>query len=98
MLDFYLLPDDQNIPDYPEEGEGQGIGGLDQVTFERLKFKKIIPERFDYYADFRWDRALVQQILENIQKQLGDDTDVKPLRRMLDAAKERDSGLVAYAD
>ena len=98
MLDFYLLPDDQNATDYPEEAEGKRIGYLDQLTFERLKFKKIIPERFDYHADFRWDRVLIRHIRENIQKQLEDDSDVKPLLRILDAAKAQDSGLFAYAD
>lgn len=96
MLDFYLLADDQKIPNYPEATIGDTIGGLDYRTFERLKVKKIIPDQFDYYSDFRWDTALILQIRDNIQKQVLSDTDVQLLLKLLDKAK--DNGLVAYAD
>jgi hypothetical protein len=98
MLDFYLLADEKNAPDYPEETGGNMIGQLDQQTFERLKLKKIIPERFDYHTDFRWNKDLIQQIRENIQKQAIPDSDVSPLLQMLNAAQAQDSGLIAYAD
>lgn len=98
MLDFYLLADEKNAPDYPEETGSNMIGQLDQQTFERLKLKKIIPERFDYHTDFRWNKDLIQQIRENIQKQAIPDSDVSPLLQMLNAAQAQDSELIAYAD
>lgn len=98
MLDFYLLADDQPMPDYPKEGEVKLIGSIDDRVFERLKVKKIIPERFDYYADFRWDSALTEQIKGNILKHANGDGDLQPLLEMLDIAQAHDSGLVAFAD
>nr|WP_199079621.1 hypothetical protein [Pedobacter sp. ASV19] len=98
MLDFYLLPDEKNVPNYPEETGGNVIGQINQQTFERLKLKKIIPERFDYHSDFRWDKDLIKEIRKNIQKQAIPDSDVSPLLQMLDAAQTQDSGLIAYAD
>lgn len=68
MLDFYLLADVENVYGYPEEAGRVVIGSLDDETFERLKGKKIIPERFNYYSDFRWDMSLVLQIRNNIQR------------------------------
>lgn len=98
MLDFYLLNDEQHTPGYPEEAGARLIGSLDDRTFESLKAKKIIPERFDYYSDFRWDTILVRQISENVQKHLRTDTDIQPLSLMLDIAVKNGSGLVAYGD
>lgn len=99
MLDFYLLPDDQSAPSYPEETGLKFIGGLDDQTFERLKHKKIIADRFDYYADFRWDTTLVRQIREYIStKQMLADKDVRQLIELLDIADDAGSGIIAYAD
>jgi hypothetical protein len=98
MLDFYLLADEKKAPNYPEQTGVNIIGQIDQQTFERLKLKKIIPERFDYHSDFRWDKDLIQQIGKNIQKQAIPDSDVNTLLQMLDAAQAQDSGLIAYAD
>ena len=98
MLDFYLLADNQNMPNYPEEGDRKLIGSIGDQIFERLKVKKIIPERFDYHSDFRWDTSLIQQIRVNIPKHIVSDNDVQALLLLLDIAKSYDSGLVAYAD
>ncbi|WP_132225931.1 hypothetical protein [Pedobacter sp. ok626] len=98
MLDFYLLDDDENAPGYPEEAGINIVGSIDFETFERLKAKKIIPERFDYHSDFRWDMSLVQQIRSNIQKQAPNDSGVGPLLQLLDIAKAHGSGLMAFAD
>lgn len=98
MLDFYLLADDQKQLSFPEETGAKIVGHMNDQTFERLKVKKIIPERFNYYADFRWDRALIQQISNNIQKNGLNDTDIQSLLKLLDVAKEQDSGLMAFAD
>lgn len=98
MLDFYLLADDQKQLSFPEETGAKIVGHMNDQTFERLKVKKIIPERFDYYSDFRWDRALIQQIRENIPEKWLNDSDVNPLMQLLDLAKAQDSGLMAFAD
>lgn len=98
MLDFYLLNDQQHMPPYPEETGMQFIGSLDDRTFKSLKAKRIIPERFDYYSDFRWDTTLVCQIRENIQDHVPADTDVRSLSLLLDIAIENGSGLMAYGD
>ena len=47
MLDFYLIDDHQAKPNYPEQKDLQFIGELDDQTFNRLKNKKIIADRFD---------------------------------------------------
>ena len=98
MLHFYSLADDQSMPSYPKEGEHKLLGSLDDQIFERLKVKKIIPERFDYYSDFRWSIALIQQIRVNILNHPRSDSDVQSLLSLLHIANSHDSGLVAYAD
>ena len=97
MLDFYLIPDIQPTPGSPESLEH--VGALDSRTFRLLKEKHIIPPHYDYYTDFRWNNDLVQQ-LENtiLNTSLLADTDVQRLLVLLRAAREAQSGLVAYAD
>jgi len=98
MLDFYLLADDQSMPSYPKEGGNKLLGTVDAQIFERLKVKKIIPERFNYYSDFRWSKALIQEIRVNILKHPLSDSDVQSLLSLLDIANSHNSGLVAYTD
>lgn len=98
MLDFYLLADDKNVLGYSEETGAKLVGHMDDQTFERLKVKNIIPERFDYYSDFRWDRSLIRQISENIPEKWLNDIDIKQLTQLLDLAKAHDSGLMAVVD
>ncbi|MNK20320.1 hypothetical protein D3C87_385570 [compost metagenome] len=98
MLDFYLLADVENAPGYPEAARINNVGSIDFETFERLKAKRIIPERFDYHSDFRWDTVLIRQIWSNIQKQAPSDSDMQPLLQLLDEAIANGSGLAAYAD
>lgn len=66
MLDFYLIDDLQAKPNYPDPKDLKFVGGLDNQTFKRLKDKKIIADRFDYYSDFRWDTTLIKQISKTI--------------------------------
>lgn len=96
MLDFYLIPDNQPTPGSPENLET--AGALDSHTFRQLK-KKIIPPHYDYYTDFRWNSTIVQR-MENtlLQTGLPPDADVQQLLALLRTARERQSGLVAYAD
>lgn len=99
MLDFYLIRDDQTKPGYPEQAALELIGSLDSETFERLKKQKIISDRFDYYADFRWDTSLIKQIKTTIQqRKVQIDIDIKQLVSLLDVAEKNQSGLMAYGD
>lgn len=98
MLDFYLLSDDKNALSYPEEFEGKVVGNIDYQTFERLKGKKIIPEKFDYHSDFRWDTSLIRQIRGSIKKHALSDNDLQGLVQLLDLAKANGRGLIAFTD
>lgn len=98
MLDFYFLKDDVTKP-----GNGPSAldfaGNLDDKTFSNLQKKGIIDNRFDYYSDFRWSELLLKQIRERIDlKQMQTDTDVVKLLRLIDAALNQKSGLIAYGD
>ncbi|MET3877603.1 hypothetical protein [Chitinophaga sp. OAE865] len=98
MLDFYLIPDIQPTPGSP--GSLEQAGELDSRTFGLLKEKKIIPPQYDYYTDFRWNNTLIQQLENTIlmKPALQADTDVQQLLLLLRAAREKQSGLIAYAD
>jgi hypothetical protein len=98
MLDFYFLKDDVTKLD-----NGPSVldfaGNLDDKTFSNLQKKGIIDNRFDYYSDFRWSELLLKQIRERIDlKQMLTDTDVVKLLRLIDAALNQKSGLIAYGD
>lgn len=99
MLDFYILKDDQALPNYPKQLGLEFVGGLDEKTFFNLQNKGIIDSRFDYYSDFRLGTALIKQIRETIlQKQLQADTDVKMLTQLFDRADKKQNGLIAFGD
>lgn len=97
MLDFYYISDKKSKPGSLQELDF--AGDLDDKTFHNLQKKGIIDDRFDYYSDFRWGFAILKQIRERIvQKQLHTDTDVVKLLRLIDAALEKQVGLMAYGD
>ena len=99
MLDFYILKDDQALPNHPEKLGLEFVGGLDEKTFHNLQNNGIFDKRFDYYSDFRLGTPLIQQIRQTIlQKQLQADPDVKILTQLLDRAVKKQSGLIAYGD
>lgn len=99
MLDFYILKDEQALPNHPEKLGLEFVGGLDEKTFHNLLNKGIIDKRFDYYSDFRLGTPLILQIRQTIlQKQLQADADVKMLTQLLDRADKKQSGLIAYGD
>ncbi|MGE9310522.1 hypothetical protein ACLOAU_02695 [Niabella sp. CJ426] len=99
MMDFYIIGDDQAIPNYPEELGLQFVGGIDYGTFKNLQSKGILDKGFDYYSDFRMDTVLLKQIQENIlQKELQTDTDVIKLLQLFNIANEKNSGLIAFGD
>ena len=98
MLDFYFIAEETSKP--INEPSGLNFAGdLDDKTFSNLQKKGIIDDRFDYYSDFRWSELLLKQIRERIDlKQMQTDTDVIKLLRLIDAALEMKSGLIAYGD
>jgi hypothetical protein len=97
MLEFYLIPDAQATPDYPEQAALPSVGGLDLPTFGRLQARQIIAGRFSYWEDFRWDLPLIEQLLA-AALQARADTDLDKLMSLLREAQTRRCGLVAYAD
>lgn len=99
MLDFYILKDEQALPNYPEQIDLEFVGGLDNKTFYNLQNNGIFDKRFDYYSDFRLGTTLIKQIREIIlQKQLQADPDVKMLTQLFDTADKKRSGLIAFGD
>lgn len=99
MLNFYLIRDDQARPNSPEQLSLQFVGALGYDTFERLKSKSIIDERFDYHTDFRWGTSIIKQITNRIlQLHLQDEQEAKELYKLVQLAERNNSGLIAYAD
>ncbi|MBI3234744.1 MAG: hypothetical protein HYZ42_12025 [Bacteroidetes bacterium] len=99
MLDFYLINEDKPKPSSPELGKLTFIGGLDTQTFDNLKKKGIIDERFEYYCDFRWGILQIKQMKQIInQKHLQVDADVFKILYILDTAEQAKCGLIAYGD
>nr|WKN34123.1 hypothetical protein K4G66_17230 [Tunicatimonas sp. TK19036] len=99
MLDFYLIRDDLPKSEYPEQVELEFAGGLDYKSFDNLRDRGIIADRFDYYTDFRWGTDLIRQINEQTnQKPSESDSDVKQLLDLLNQAIQKESGLIAYCD
>ncbi len=99
MLDFYLIQDDQPKPDYPEQANLEFVGGLDYKTFENLQNKGVIGSQYNYYSDFRWGTKMIEQQSTNVN--LGEfkkDTDLEKLIDILEKAKNKNSGLIAYCD
>ncbi|AHJ97960.1 hypothetical protein [Hymenobacter swuensis] len=57
MLDFYLIPDSQNI-----SSKGltlERIGGIEYEAFIELQAAGIIESWLDYYSEFRWGNELI---------------------------------------
>jgi hypothetical protein len=57
MLDFYLIPDSQNL-----SSKGltlERIGGIEYEAFVELQAAGIVESWLDYYGKFRWGNELV---------------------------------------
>ena len=99
MLDFYLIKDEEPSPNYPSKKALEYIGGLDHKTFYNLQQKGLLDMRFDYYSDFRLSTKTIRQILEKIENEnLGSDSDVMKLIKMLEMANRTSNGIIAYGD
>lgn len=97
MLDFYLIPDEEQTPDNPEQIQLEFIGQLHEKTFAQLKIKKIVPSHS--YSDFRWKKPLIKQIIEILQQDhFQTDTDAQQLLFLLNIAEQQQLGIVGYAD
>lgn len=99
MLDFYLINDEQPKPRYPEQIDLEFVGDLNNKTFETLKTKGLIENRFDYYSDFRWNSAFVKQIYSSmLANEFRNDSDIQQLFELISKANEINYGLIAYCD
>jgi hypothetical protein len=99
MLDFYLIEDTQRKPAYPKQAGLEHVGELDEHTFDTLQKRGIIGSQFDFYADLRWDVAVLKQIRQNItDKDMQGDRDAKKLLQFIELADSKRCGLIAYGD
>lgn len=48
MLDFYIIKDNQNLPDYPEQVGLEFVGGLDLKTFTNLQKKRLLTDSLTF--------------------------------------------------
>lgn len=99
MLDFYLIRDNQPIPNYPEQANLEIAGGLDYETYEYLKSKGLIDKRLDFYSDFFWGTEMIESTLAIInQGGFKSDPRVKLFYDLISLALEKKCGLIAYSD
>jgi hypothetical protein len=97
ILDFYLLSDEKPKPHTVHDLTF--AGQLGEESFHYLVEKGFVDNRFDYYADFRWNSALVDQILKKISdKDFERKNPVVDLLVILQKAKSANCGLIAVAD
>jgi len=71
------------------------LGGIEYQEFEKLQDGKIIEAHLDYYKDFRWTSEQVVSKLELLRKE---NAKRYSLKDILEKAKERESGVIAYGD
>lgn len=99
MLDFYLITGYQSHSNNPEKKGFVLAGHLESDVFERLKRIQLIDERFEYYTDFRWSRAMILQLRTTIERRrIESSSDVQKLLSLLNLADQHNSGLLACAD
>lgn len=97
MLDFYIIPDSNRKPESNDLGELDYAGGLEFNVYERLIKKGVIDKRFGFYSDFRWRHTFINQIISEIKADESD-SDILKLSTIVNAAKRKDCGLIAYGD
>ena len=105
MIDFYKIPDNTPKPDWPEKIGLVKIDGLEIDDFEDLKSRKLVPTRFDYWTDFRWDSKstldiynLVLRLYPKLNKSNISIKSVNIFHNILLEAVKDSSGLIAYSD
>ncbi|GAB5523040.1 MAG: hypothetical protein Roseis2KO_09120 [Roseivirga sp.] len=97
MLDFYIIPDSHGKPESDDLSRLEYAGGLEFDVYERFTRKGLIDPRFDFYSDFRWNSTLVHEILRSVENNQPD-SDFSQLISILNAAKCKECGLIAYGD
>lgn len=99
MLDFYLIRDDQPKPDHPEQADLEFAGALDLKTHSNLQKKELVESGHDYFSDLRWEKTAIRQIQKIArQDKFENDKVVKKLLDLIDKARLKDCGLIAYCD
>lgn len=99
MLDFYLIEEQQQTPEYPEEMNLKYLGGLEFQSFSKLKVIGIIDLSFSYYNDYRLNLKQVKEILlkMNLSK-WKEDLDLLSFQKILYKAIEAKMELIAFCD
>lgn len=105
MLDFYGIPDDTPKPHWPEKIGLERIDGLEMDDFEDLITKKLIPDRFDFWTDFRWSKSVVLEMYTAMLKAYPELREnklkiksVNTLFYIVNSAVKNNVGLIAYCD
>jgi len=99
LLDFYLIQDTFEKPEFPEESRLEFAGGLEDKTFADLKRYGLINNEISFYSDFRLSENTVKEIFDLSSKEfLSADTSVKKFKDILTKAITNNSGLIAYCD
>ncbi|RSK50032.1 hypothetical protein [Hymenobacter rigui] len=99
MLDFYLIPDSQNI-----SSKGlmlERIGGIEYEAFIELQAAGIIESWLDYYGKFRWGNELVirkQQQLRQLPAAAVSPGTRAAFMALLQQAAQAHCGLLAEGD
>lgn len=99
MLDFYLIPDSQNLSSKGLELEH--AGGIEYEAFIELKAAGIIESWLDYYGKFRWGNELVirkQQHLSQLPATAVGPGTLTAFTALLQRAEQAYCGLLAQGD
>lgn len=97
MLDFYLISDSEGKPKPDQLEHLDYAGSVESDMSGRLVRKGIIDSRFDEYSDFRWGKQLIKQIEAKANK-FNADSDVLKLKEIIEKAKNKEFGLIAFGD
>lgn len=104
MLDFYLVSDDEPIPEYPNES-----AYIDSISWEEhehinnyflLPYKKNQP-LLHYYEDSHFKLLTVTEIkslMPNIEIDPLNDASIEKFSKILKLAIDKEMGLVTFCD
>lgn len=97
MLDFYLLDDDQEMPDYPEKAELVLMFSLTLKEFEQLQKNTICTSEFDYFSDFRILSEELSKVLDQVENLAIYNHKLKMIQELKELSK-KGIGLAAFCD
>lgn len=105
MLDFYLIDDEIETPDYPEKNDLKKVGSLELKHFEDVQTKGLLSPKFEFYSDFRLNQEEVSILFETIQLKYPEVKDstlrIESIVQIYDIFKlavQNKRGLVVYCD